>query len=50
MTAEKAAIKAAAELAGMQVSVWVRDRLRGCARAELQKAGQPVPFLPGSTS
>lgn len=43
--AEKEAFKAAAELAGMAVSAWVRDRLRRNAKDELQEAGRPVSFL-----
>jgi hypothetical protein len=43
---EKQAFKDAAELAGMPVSVWVRDRLRAVSRKELDNAGQPVAFLP----
>src|SRR6266852_3382734 len=41
---EKQAFKAAAELAGMPVSTWVRDRLRAAARRELLESGRPVPF------
>lgn len=44
-TAEKQAFKAAADLAGMPVSVWVRDRLRAASRKELQDAGRDVEFL-----
>lgn len=44
---EKEAFKAAAELAGMPLSVWVRDRLRAASRKELDNAGQPVAFLSG---
>jgi antitoxin component of RelBE/YafQ-DinJ toxin-antitoxin module len=43
--AEKQAFHAAAELAGLDLSAWVRERLRLLARRELEKAGQPVPFL-----
>lgn len=43
---EKAAFDKAAETAGMDRSVWVRDRLRRVAKAELQKAGVEVPFIP----
>jgi len=46
MPAEKEAFKAAAELAGMPVSMWVRDRLRTASRKELDAAGQTIPFLP----
>ena len=43
--AEKRAFNAAAELAGLDLSAWVRERLRLLARKELAKAGQAVPFL-----
>lgn len=45
VTAEKEAFKAAADLAGMPLSTWVRDRLRAASRKELDGAGRPVPFL-----
>jgi hypothetical protein len=45
-TAEKEAFKEAADLAGLALSAWVRERLRRSARKELQEAGRPVPFLP----
>jgi hypothetical protein len=44
---EKEAFRAAAELAGLDLSAWIRERLRSAARAELEGAGQSVPFLPG---
>jgi uncharacterized protein (DUF1778 family) len=44
--AEKQAFKDAAELAGMALSVWVRERLRKVARKELEDADKPVAFLP----
>jgi predicted HicB family RNase H-like nuclease len=47
--AEKRAFTAAAELSGLALSAWVRERLRLLARKELAKAGQPVTFL-SSTS
>jgi hypothetical protein len=43
--AEKQAFWDAAELAGMALSVWVRERLRRAARRELEDADKPVPFL-----
>jgi uncharacterized protein (DUF1778 family) len=43
--AEKQAFKDAAELSGMAVSVWVRERLRKVARKELEEAEKPVAFL-----
>jgi hypothetical protein len=48
-TAEKQAFKDAAELAGIALSAWVRERLRQSARKELDAAGQPVPFLPNKS-
>ena len=42
---EKAGFAAAAELAGAPLSVWIRERLRIAAVAELQKGGLTVPFL-----
>jgi len=39
------AFKDAATLAGMAVSVWVRERLRRAARKELEDADKPVAFL-----
>lgn len=41
---EKQAFKEAADLAGMAVSAWVRDRLRAASRKELMESGRPVPF------
>lgn len=43
--AEKQAFKDAAELAGLDLSAWVRERLRSVARHELEGAGRPVAFL-----
>jgi hypothetical protein len=42
---EKAAFKSAAELAGLDVSAWMRERLRSQARKELEGAGRNVAFL-----
>jgi predicted HicB family RNase H-like nuclease len=42
---EKEAFVKAAEVAGMSLSGWVRDRLRRSARKELQEMELPVPFL-----
>ena len=44
-TAEKQAFRDAADLAGLDLSAWVRERLRGAARKELEEAGRPVAFL-----
>jgi hypothetical protein len=43
---EKAGFKMAADIAGQSLSVWVRDRLRRAAQAELESAGTDIPFLP----
>jgi len=42
---EKEAFKKAAELAGLPLSSWVRERLRQIAARELVKAARPVAFL-----
>jgi len=42
---EKEAFRKAAELAGVPLSSWVRERLRQIAARELQKAARPVAFL-----
>lgn len=42
---EKEAFKKAAELAGLPVSMWIRERLRRITRIELQDAGEKVPFI-----
>jgi hypothetical protein len=42
---EKQAFRDAADLAGLDLSAWVRERLRMLARKELEAAGQPVAFL-----
>lgn len=42
---EKRAFVHAAELAGLPVSAWVRERLRLAAIRELEAAGVPVPFV-----
>jgi uncharacterized protein (DUF1778 family) len=43
--AEKQAFRDAAELAGLDLSAWVRERLRGAARKELEAAALPVAFM-----
>ena len=45
--AEKEAFQQAADLAGLALSAWVRERLRQISRRELEEHGQPVPFLRG---
>jgi predicted HicB family RNase H-like nuclease len=42
---EKQAFKDAADLAGLALSAWVRERLRKVARKELEEAGKKVAFL-----
>ena len=42
---EKESFKIAAEIAGLSVAAWVRERLRAAAREELYSAGRKVPFL-----
>ena len=42
---EKAGFAEAAELSGLSISSWVRERLRGSAIQELEKAGRKVPFI-----
>ncbi|WP_157234700.1 plasmid mobilization protein [Methylosinus sp. LW4] len=41
---EKRAFEEAAELAGIPLSAWVRERLRRASRIELEDAGRRVPF------
>jgi hypothetical protein len=43
--AEKEAFVRAAEVAGMSLSGWVRDRLRRASRKELEDMDLPVAFL-----
>lgn len=42
---EKQAFQEAAELAGIPLSAWVRERLRRAALRELEDASRPVPFI-----
>jgi hypothetical protein len=42
---EKAGFEDAAELAGISLSSWARERLRNAAIQELQQAGQKIVFL-----
>lgn len=42
---EKEAFRHAAELAGVPLSTWVRERLRQVAVRELENAARPIPFL-----
>lgn len=41
---EKESFQKAANLAGVALSAWVRERLRSAARRELTEAGEQVPF------
>jgi hypothetical protein len=43
--AEKEAFRAASELAGLDMSGWIRERLRAAARKELGAAERPIAFL-----
>lgn len=42
---EKEAFQNAADIAGINVSAWARERLRRAAVRDLQDAGRPIPFL-----
>jgi len=42
---EKQAFEEAANLSGIALSAWVRERLRTAAIRELEGAGNPVPFV-----
>ena len=42
---EKQAFRDAAELAGVGLSTWVRERLRRTAVRELEQAARPIAFL-----
>lgn len=44
---EKEAFEQAADLAGVPVSAWIRERLRRVARRELEDANREIPFLKG---
>jgi hypothetical protein len=41
---EKEGFQQAADLAGVALSAWVRERLRAAARRELMDAGEQAPF------
>jgi hypothetical protein len=43
--AEKQGFQAAAGLAGIPLSSWVRERLRLAAIRDLESAGQKIPFV-----
>lgn len=42
---EKQGFTEAAELSGIALSAWVRERLRLAARDELGRVGRAVPFM-----
>ncbi len=42
---EKRAFKEAAELSGIPLSAWMRERIRRAARIELEDAGRQVAFV-----
>jgi hypothetical protein len=42
---EKQAFKEAADVAGISLSAWVRERLRHSAIRELEAASKPIAFL-----
>lgn len=42
---ERQAFEAAAELSGLALSAWIRERLRRAARIELEDAGMQIPFV-----
>jgi predicted HicB family RNase H-like nuclease len=44
-SAEKEAFALAADIAGIAMSAWVRERLRQNAARELEAAAHPIPFL-----
>ena len=48
-TDEKEAFQDAADLAGISLSSWVRERLRRTAVRELQEAARPIAFLRNSS-
>lgn len=43
--AEKEGFRLAAELSGLDLSAWIRERLRRVAKKELEEAGKEVPFF-----
>jgi hypothetical protein len=43
---EKAGFAEAAEIAGVPLAVWIRERLRRVAASELTEANRRVTFLP----
>lgn len=43
--AEREGFKRAAEIAGIGLSAWARQRLRSAAIKEMQDVGEQIPFL-----
>jgi hypothetical protein len=43
--AEKAGFQEAADIAGLSLSAWARERLRKAAIRELEDASRSIPFL-----
>ena len=42
---EKEGFQKAADITGVALSAWVRERLRSAARRELTESGEQVPFF-----
>lgn len=42
---ERQAFQEAADLAGVPLSAWIRERLRRAARRELEESGRQIAFL-----
>jgi hypothetical protein len=42
---EKEGFQEAADLAGLKLSAWARERLRRAAIRELEEASRPIPFI-----
>jgi uncharacterized protein (DUF1778 family) len=42
---EKEGFQKAADMAGVALSAWMRERLRSAARRELSESGEQVPFF-----
>jgi hypothetical protein len=47
--AEKEGFQTAADLAGLALSAWARERLRRAAIKELEEASRPIPFISRDT-
>jgi hypothetical protein len=44
-TLEKQGFREAADIAGIGLSTWIRERLRRAATRELEEAGRIAPFI-----